>query len=128
MKSKAKNQYVKRPSRENFLAFKKAENEYISINKKANKDYFKEATKYGVMTNKELWKKLKSFLTNKGCFSEVQISIEVNDELVSDEKIFPEIFNQHYINIVQKSSGTKPSSLGVTHLVGTQNVVYVLNG
>ena len=30
----------------------------------------KEATKYGVMTNNKFWKKLKPFLTNKGCFSE----------------------------------------------------------
>ena len=48
----------------------------------------------------------------KDAFSEVQISIEVNDELVSDKKIFTKIFNEHYIDIVEKSSGTKPSSLG----------------
>ena len=32
------------------------------------------------MTNKKFWKK--PFLTNKGRFSEDQISIKVNDELV----------------------------------------------
>ena len=64
------------------------------------------------MINKEFWKKLKPFLTNKGCFSEDQISTEVNNELVSDEKIFTEIFNEHYVNIVEKPSDTKPSSLG----------------
>ena len=64
------------------------------------------------MTNEEFWKKLKPFLANKGCFSEDQISIEVNDELVSNEKILAEVFNEHYINIVEKSYGTKPSSLG----------------
>ena len=52
MKSKAKNQYVKWPSRENYLAFKRAENNCTSRNKKAKEDYFKETTKYGVMTNK----------------------------------------------------------------------------
>ena len=68
MKSKAKNQYVKSwPSRECFLAFTKAKNKCTSINKTTKKDYFKEATKYGVMTDKEFWKKLKPFLTNKGC-------------------------------------------------------------
>ena len=112
MKSKAKNQYIKWPSGENYLAFKKAKNKCTSINKKAKKDYFKEATKYCVMTNQEFWKKIKPFLTNKGCFSEDKISIEVNDELASDEKILTKIFNRHYISIVEKSSGTKPSSLG----------------
>ena len=40
------------------------------------------------------------------------MSIEVNDELVSDEKILTEIYNEHYIYIVEKSTGIKPSSLG----------------
>ena len=62
------------------------------------------------MTNKEYGKKRKPFLTNEGCFSKHQISIEVNDELVSDEKILTEFFKKHYINIVKKSSGFKPSS------------------
>ena len=84
---KPKKQYVKWASRENYVAFKKAKNKCTSINKKARKDYFKEATKYGVMTIKEFRKKLKPFLTNKECFSEDKISVEVNDELVSDEKI-----------------------------------------
>ena len=44
------------------------------------------------MTNNEFWKKLKPFLANKGCFSEDQISIELNDELVSNEKILTEKF------------------------------------
>ena len=44
--------------------------------------------------------------------SEDQISIKVNDELVSDKKILTEIFNEYFINIAEKFSGTKPSSLG----------------
>ena len=40
------------------------------------------------MTNKEFLKK--RFLTNRGCFSEDQIRIEVNDELVCDEKFLTE--------------------------------------
>ena len=51
MKSKAKNQYVKWPSRKNYLAFRNAKNKCTSVNKKAKKDHFKEATKHGVRTN-----------------------------------------------------------------------------
>ena len=61
MKSKAKKQYVKQPSRENDLAFEKAKNRCTSVNKKAKKDYFKEAAKYGVMTNKYFLEKTKTF-------------------------------------------------------------------
>ena len=86
IKSKAKSQYVKWHSKENYLAFKKAKNKCTSINKKTKKDYFKGAAKYGVMTNKEFWKKLKPFLTNEGGFLEDKINIEVNDDVVSDKK------------------------------------------
>ena len=68
---------VKWLSRENYLALKKARNKCTSINKKSKKNYFKEAEKCvqsGVMISKEFWKKLKTFLTNKGCFSEDQIN------------------------------------------------------
>ena len=64
IKSKANSMYVKCPSTENYLTFKKAKNKCTSIYKKANKDYFEEATKYGVIANKNFWKKLKPFLTN----------------------------------------------------------------
>ena len=85
VKSKTKTQYVKWLSRKNYLAFKKAKNRCNSTNKKAKKDYFKKTAKYGLMTNKEFWEKPKPFPTNEGCSSEGQISMEVNDELVSDE-------------------------------------------
>lgn len=47
-------------------------------------------------------------------FFEDQISIEINNELVSNEKILQKKkkINEHYISIVEKSSGIKPSSLG----------------
>ena len=51
------------------------------------------------MTNKEFWKKLKPFLTNEECFSEGQISIEVNDRVVSDEKISSHKFLTSIISI-----------------------------
>ena len=72
----------------------------------------KEAAKYGVMANKDFLMKLKPFVTNKGCFFEDQISVEANDELVTDAKILTELFNEHCINKVEKYSGNKPSSLG----------------
>ena len=99
MESKAENQYVKWPSWKKVLTFKKAKNKCTSINKKAKTDYLKEATKYDAMANNKFLKKL--FLRNKRCFSEDQTSMEINDELVSDEKFLTEIFNEHYINILE---------------------------
>ena len=112
VKSKARNRYLKWPSRENYVSHKNSKNICNSLTKKAKKIYFKEATKNGIMTNKKFWGTVKPFLTNKGCISDDFISIEKDGELISNEKELVEIFNENYINIVEKSSGKKPSSLG----------------
>ena len=64
------------------------------------------------MSNKRFWSTAKPFLTNKGCISNDFISTEKDGELISNEKELVEPFNENYINIVENTSGTKPSSLG----------------
>ena len=51
------------------------------------------------------------FLTNKGCISNDFISVEKDGDLISNEKELVKLFNQNCINIVENSSGKKPSSL-----------------
>ena len=63
-KSKVKNSYVKWPSRENFVAYKKAKNRCNSLIRKAKRKFFKKATKSGLMSNRTFWKAVKPFLTN----------------------------------------------------------------
>ena len=48
IKSKVKNSYVKWPSRENFVAYKKEKNKFNSLTRKAKRKFLKEATKSGV--------------------------------------------------------------------------------
>ena len=60
------------------------------------------------MTNKEFWKTIKPFLTNKGCLENSEIMLINDDEMVTDDKTLAKIFNEHYINIVERSSGLKP--------------------
>ena len=111
-KSQIKNSYVKWPSRENFTAYNKAKNKYNSLTRKAKRKFFKEATKNGVMSNRTFWKTVKPFLTNKGCMTNDCINTEKDGDIVRDEKVFVELFNENYINIVEISTGNKPSSLG----------------
>ena len=111
-RSRLKNKYQKWPSRENFLRFKKAKNCCNKLNKQAKKDYFKNASKDGVVSNKKFWDTVKPFLTNKGSNTNDSIVIEQNNKLITDDRQLTELFNSHYINIVEKSSGNKPSSIG----------------
>ena len=50
-KSKVKNSYVKWPSRENFVAYKKSQKQTL-LTKKTKRTFFKEATESGVMSNR----------------------------------------------------------------------------
>ena len=75
------------------------------------KNHFKEATKNGTMSDKEFWDLVKPFLSNKGGLTSSDISLVRNDTIVTDDQELTEIFNHHYVNIVEKSSGKRPASL-----------------
>ena len=47
----------------------------------------------------------KPFLTNKDFLTDDNISIKVNDELVTDKTKLANLFNLHYINIIENTSG-----------------------
>ena len=51
-------------------------------------------------------------MTNKGIFATNLITLEEDGELISDEKDLAEIFNNHYVNIVENTVGAKPSPMG----------------
>ena len=64
-----------------------------------------------VMTNKDIWKLVKIFLTNKGGLSGKDILLVRDDKIITEDHELAETFNDHYTNIVEKSSGKKSHSL-----------------
>ena len=56
------------------------------------------------MSNRIFLKTLKPFLTKKGCMSNDCISIEKDGDIIRDEKVLVELFNENYVNIVEISS------------------------
>ena len=57
------------------------------------------------------WETLRPILTNKRIISGNAISLFEGEKLVSNESIVAEIFNILYINVLEKSSGIKPTSV-----------------
>ena len=72
---------------------------------------FSKITSKGIMTNKQFWKTMKPFLTNKGCLENNDIILLDGDEMITNDRILAKRFNGHYINIVERSSGFKPSEI-----------------
>ena len=111
-KSKLKNKYQKWPSRENFLALQKSKNYCNNLSKSTKRKYFEKVTKKGFVNNRAFWNTVKLFLTNKGFLTNDNIVIKNNDEIITNKNEIVELFNSHYVNIVEKTSGFPPETEG----------------
>ena len=83
----------------------------MSLHRRCIKDYFTKITKNGIVTNKNFWKTMKPFLTNKGNLENPEIMLQDKRNIVSDESVLVKTFNEHYINIVEKSCCEKPTNI-----------------
>ena len=111
IRTRFKNKYNKNPNVENETKYKKQRNLCVNLRKKAIKKHLKEVTSNGIMENKSFWNTVKPFITNKSTLSNNTIMLKKDDSVVTKEKEIVEIFNNHYINIVEKSTGLKPNVL-----------------
>ena len=68
-------------------------------------------TKTNVQINKDFWKLIKPFLTNKGFLKNGEIMLTEKDKIVTEEKEYTRIFNDNYINIVERSCRNKLTKL-----------------
>ena len=110
-RSRLKNKFLKNPSEVNEKLYKRQRNKCISIRKKSIKQYFSNNTSKGVVINREFWKTMKPFLTNKGCLDNSDIILRGDNEMITDDKRLANLFNEHCINIVERSIGLKPEKI-----------------
>ena len=96
-RSKLRNRYIKWPSRENFLDYKKAKNTCSNLSKFSQKSYVNKVTSKDFVNNKAFWNTLKPFLTNKGFFTNENKTIKHKDTIVIDNSKLTHLFNNHYV-------------------------------
>ena len=56
------------------------------MNKKDKKEYFYKAAADGVINNRKFFSTVKPFLTSKGFLHNVNISVDINGNIVKDEQ------------------------------------------
>ena len=110
-RSKLRNRYIKCPSRENFLDYKKPKNTYDNLNKFAKKSCADKVSSKGFVSSRAFWNTVKPFLTNKGFLTNENITINLKDKIVTDNSKLAHLFN-HYINIAENTSGMPPKNIG----------------
>ena len=68
-KSRIRNKYLKWPSRENFLHYKKIKNKCNSLVRKSKKQYFQKIRNENSAQSKPFWNAVKPFMSNKNVVS-----------------------------------------------------------
>jgi len=111
-KSRIKNKWNKWRSRENFLEWQNIKKKCNYLTWKAEKDHFEKILSNGVVTNKDLWEKVKPALSHKYDKFKSDIILKEGESIISEETKVSEILNNQYINIVEISTGTAPSTQG----------------
>ena len=107
----------KHPSKQNEVAFKKQRNCCVALCKKSIKNHSKRVTSNGLMSSKAFWDLAKPSLSNKGVLAGTDISLIKDDKIITDNHDLCEIFNDYHINIVENTSGKKPSSIASANLI-----------
>ena len=79
--------------------------------KKKHKIFPQQQTKKVITTNKNFWTFIKPFLTNKGFLENNDITLIEENKVITSEEELAKTFNEHYVNIVEKSSGIKPKDI-----------------
>ena len=92
----------------NTRAYKRQRNLCGSLRRKIIKSFLKNIIKRGIITNKNFWTFIKPFLTNKGFLENKDIKLIERNKTITIERELSKTFNEHYIKIVEKSSGIKP--------------------
>ena len=123
-RSGLRNKHLKYLSRENFVNMKKMKNKCNSICRKSKIKYLKRSTEKGISSSKQFWNFVKPFLTNKGCMTNDFISIRDGDAFMDKESKLVEMFNSHYINKVEETSGVLPES----YVINTNNTGEIIEG
>ena len=92
-------------------------NKCNSICRKSKIKYLKRSIEKGISSSEQFWNFVKLFLTNKGCMSNDFAFISNGDAFIGKESELVEMFNTHYIYIVEKKSGVPPEN----YVIDTNN-------
>ena len=78
---------------------------------KEKKYHLNKITKKGITSNKDFWNFVKPFSRNKDFIDGTDITLKLDNKIITDVTKLAEIFNNHYVNTVEQSTGLKLTAL-----------------
>ena len=109
-RTRTKNKFLKNPSEQNEILFKKQRNICKSKEKKYQEPPKQDQWKRDI--HKQRFSELYQTFFNKDFVDSTDITLKLDNKIITDEAKLVESFNNHYISIVEQSSGLKPTAIG----------------
>ena len=104
-RSKLRNAFDKNKNDENWRLFTKQRNLCNKIKRNAKRLYF-----HKLSTNskpKEFWSSINPFISEKGLKINEDYMLEENNIIIRDKKEIANIFNDFFVNIIERSTHTQ---------------------
>ena len=99
-RSRLKNNYQKRKTDANLVAYKKQRNLCVNLLKKSKRSYFQNLKPSDICDNKKFWKTVKPLFSEKTMSTE-NITLVENNVIVSEDEKVANIFNSFFSNAVK---------------------------
>ena len=116
-RSRFRNKFCKNPTKENENLHKKQRNKRVALRRKCIKEYFYNISNNNIVTNNNFWNFIRPFLVSKGSLNDSEIMLKKEKKIITDTKEIVQVLNDHYINIVERSCGEKPTSVAKQSLL-----------
>ena len=109
-RSRLRNNFCKSPTNKNEKSTKYNKTNVCFLEGKVLRNILRTFRKDGVVTNKNFQSIINPFLTNKGHINWEKIILKTDNETITNTSVLAEMFNSHYINILENMSGKKSKS------------------
>ena len=107
IRSRLRNKFNKHKTTENWKAYKSQRNKCTSMRRNNIRKHFSTLSNDTGAPTKKFWDSVTPFLNDKGSHGNENYSLIEDGKLITDEGRVSEIFNDHYINIVENLTGEK---------------------
>ena len=99
-RSNLRNKYLKNRSEEDRQRFRKQRNLCVSLLRKTIRSYYSNINEKNIIDNRNVWKTVKSMLSNKFVTSE-KIALVDNDKIITNDKKIAKVLIDFISNIIK---------------------------
>ena len=116
VRSRLRNKFNKHKTTENWKAYKAQRNKCVTVRRKSIKEHFSSLCTNNDVSNRKFWDTVKPFLNDKGSHGNENITLLEDGEIIREGYIISEIFNNHYVDIIENITGKKQEEPQITNI------------